>query len=124
MGFSTSCFRFRGWKFFFVFFTQHALKSRVFFENSFHLKQPMCLFDSSLHVLPLDVSVLQASCATQDGSMLQKTVLPGRIYSSHAKILTNMKNLRKLKKTFFISTEDFYGGKEIKLGRQSRQNSA
>jgi hypothetical protein len=45
---------FRGWKFcfnfkeicHFVFFTQHALKSRVFFENS------------SLHVLLLGVSVL------------------------------------------------------------------
>jgi hypothetical protein len=42
----------------FVFFTQLALKSGVSFENSFHLKKPMCLFDSSLHVLPQDVSVL------------------------------------------------------------------
>ncbi len=73
----------------FVFFTQHALKSRVLFENSFHLKQSMCLFDSIAcmcsswtclfykpPVLPLDVSILQQTVLPLDVSILQQTVLP------------------------------------------------
>jgi hypothetical protein len=53
----------------FVFFTQHALKSRVFFENSFHLKQPMCLFDS------IDYMFCPLTCLFLKHPVLPKTCL-------------------------------------------------
>jgi hypothetical protein len=63
----------------------------------------MGLFESSLHVLPLDVSVLKASRDTQDASILQTVLLldvsviqqTGRIYSPHAKVFTKMKKQKE-----------------------------